>query len=361
MLINRDNYETFFLLYVDNELSAEERRVVEEFVSANADLHEELEVLYSTVLPDNDAIFVPKTQLYKNATPVESVQESLLLMLDNELGEEFQPGILQQINESPEVGEEWSVLQKTVLDKSDRVVFRNKKSLYRHTSRVIPMRLWRVAAAILIGAGIFSAITLYNSSQPGDAYSVRITPDIKTTPKPVEIKATQPVGDEKELLVTGGKTDEMPGNKVERKEKNPEDGQPLVKERLRKVKEEVLQDEKRSPDREPVLVKQDNTVEKSTVRPVENTDEIAVTASPIKGEINNSLINDLEIGKAKITFARLAVNDEDPDRFLNIEEDKVTRTKLGGLIRQVKRVVERNTKIKTSNGLRIGGFEIAIK
>ena len=362
MLINRDNYETIFLMYVDNELSSADRLIVEGFVQTNQDLLEELEVLQSTVLTDDDAVFVPKTQLYRNATPVESVQESLLLHLDNELPDEFRKGLIQQINKNTQVKEEWTLLQKTVLDKNDKILFTNKKLLYRHTDRVISIKIWRAAAAVLIGLGLFTGITLYNgnSDKVIDSASVDTKPDIKTIKEPGSLKNIQPPVEDQDLIATG---DVVPQSERQVRSADVVNSNKKSLDNIGNAgfsKSNSAKD-KTSVKDEVVLTKQDNLFEKSTFQSDKTKGEIVVTNSPVKEELTNTVINDVEVGKKENTYARLALKAEDPDRFLNIEEDKVTRTKLGGIIRQVKRVVERNTKIKTSNGLRIGGFEIAIK
>ena len=59
MKIDRFNYEEFFLLYVDNELSAAERKQVEAFVEQHPDLEEELMMLKQSQLkPDTSVILV---------------------------------------------------------------------------------------------------------------------------------------------------------------------------------------------------------------------------------------------------------------------------------------------------------------
>jgi len=49
------------------------------------------------------------------------------------------------------------------------------------------------------------------------------------------------------------------------------------------------------------------------------------------------------------------------DRILYMKQENLTRSKAAAFFRKVKRVVERNTKIKTGDNISIGGFEIAIK
>ena len=64
------------------------------------------------------------------------------------------------------------------------------------------------------------------------------------------------------------------------------------------------------------------------------------------------------------SYAKTTVfNESAPDnnnKIFYINEEKITRSKIGGLFRKVKRTIERNTNIKTGNGVTIAGFEIAL-
>ena len=67
MEINRNNYEEYFLLYADNELSPTEKKVVEIFVQENIDLKEEFLMIQLTVnCPDPGTKLLDKSFLMKN-------------------------------------------------------------------------------------------------------------------------------------------------------------------------------------------------------------------------------------------------------------------------------------------------------
>jgi hypothetical protein len=65
MEINRNNYETFFLLYLDRELNPSEMSEVEKFVNDNADLQKELSLLRQTVLIPGQTEFDQKELLFR--------------------------------------------------------------------------------------------------------------------------------------------------------------------------------------------------------------------------------------------------------------------------------------------------------
>src|SRR6187551_1601596 len=85
MNINRHNYESYFLLYIDNELPVAERKAVDEFVQANPDLREELVMLQQSILQPGDIVFKEKERLIQYESGDINMQEKLLLHLDNEL------------------------------------------------------------------------------------------------------------------------------------------------------------------------------------------------------------------------------------------------------------------------------------
>ena len=65
IIINQHNYEEFFLLYVDGELSATDKQAVEQFVQANPDLAIELEMLQQTMLAADELVFEDKDLLFR--------------------------------------------------------------------------------------------------------------------------------------------------------------------------------------------------------------------------------------------------------------------------------------------------------
>lgn len=154
MVINRENYETVFLLYLDNELAAQERLAVESFLKDHPDLQVEFELLRDTFLSD-DALpeFSGKESLYRNTSQVTT--EKLLLLLDQELAGPEAASLYQKIAGSEGLSADFSVLQQTRLDSNDTVIYPWKEQLYRkEPARVVGFRKWQLAAAAVLALAL---------------------------------------------------------------------------------------------------------------------------------------------------------------------------------------------------------------
>jgi hypothetical protein len=65
IVITTDNYEHYFLLYIDNELSATEKQLVEHFIAQHPHTKADLEALQATIL-SYDNINIDKSSLFNN-------------------------------------------------------------------------------------------------------------------------------------------------------------------------------------------------------------------------------------------------------------------------------------------------------
>jgi len=165
MNINRHNYESFFLLYIDNELPVAERNALELFVQENADLQEELQMFKQTIVPAEKIMFKGKDNLLKPETVSAEMQEQLLLYIDRELDATQSKELELLLASDESTIAELQLLQKTKLVPDNKIVFADKKLLYRkEPSRVVSFEWRRMAvAAIFIGFAIWGTAIYFNS------------------------------------------------------------------------------------------------------------------------------------------------------------------------------------------------------
>lgn len=158
--INQHNYEAFFLLYVDGELSAADKQAVEQFVQANPDLAFELEMLQQAQLGMEDLVFDDKAILYRNESTeinTHNFEEQFLLYVDNELTTTGKENVERFVLQHPALQETFTVLKQTRLE-TETIVFGDKQSLYRKEEKekpVLYLRWQRIAiAAALMGLAV---------------------------------------------------------------------------------------------------------------------------------------------------------------------------------------------------------------
>jgi hypothetical protein len=164
MKIDRHNYEEYFLLYVDNELTVEQKKLVELFVQDNPDLEEELVMLQQSRLVPETIVFEQKDVLMKedhSFINMNNYEEWLVLYVDSELSKEEGMAVEKFAAEHPSVQSELHLFQQTKLHLHE-ISFPDKNLLYRNKEKanIITLTWWRIAAAAMLV--IAAGITLYS-------------------------------------------------------------------------------------------------------------------------------------------------------------------------------------------------------
>ncbi|MFZ1527375.1 MAG: hypothetical protein WAT19_01400 [Ferruginibacter sp.] len=385
MNINRHNYESFFLLYADKELSAPEKNAVEFFVQQNPDLKEEFDQLQELVLPA-DKLGFDKTGLFKKEDSISALEEKMLMQLDGELNEVQAKELEALLQEDKDLQATYALLQKTKLDPADAPAFENKKILYRYErARLVNMRVLRwAAAAIFLGFGLFAGIKLLNPGTPvansaeiplvkkpsGAGTAAKLIPGDSSSQQVQNKKTNEAVAVNNNNINNGSTvkdnaviaTDPVPENKKTNQGV-------LVK---RSLKQKDLRENKQPGGEEETMAATDpknnrsltvnKTVQQQLPEQRQPGPEKLIAQAPEKVTIDDG--NETLV-PLRESFARQAVFTEPEtagnDKILYMDEDNITRSKTGVIFRKLKRVVERKAKIKPGKSLKIAGFEIAAR
>ncbi len=353
MTINRDNYEEYFLLYTDNELSEQERFAVEDFAQQNPDLQKELVMLRESILIPDAITFENKGSLLHNEHAGAGIQEKLLLLLDNELDAENSQKIQSAIVADNEITKEWRLLQLTQLSVLDKIIFTDKAILYKkEKGKIIPIGWRKIAvAAVLIGFGLWGTVTYFNKGTAGSG-SNGVAVKIPLPPLPNEIiKGGQHAGDTKDSITAISVAD---------------DGQADSRKTAPSVKNSNIEksagSKKEQPDGE-IVIKDPTSINKkpSNNLPVPELEKInskdgnnieVVTVQPLKKheitQLDNSIVSDAA-QSYPVTNTSFAENKDEKITY-GFEEDQPKKGKAGGFFKRLNRVLQRKANIKTGSG-----------
>jgi hypothetical protein len=374
MEINRHNYEEYFLLYIDNELSVADRSAVDVFVEQNPDLRAELESLqHSLFLPEEKFFFPGMEGLLKNETSAtinaDNCEEYFVQYHDGELTASEQKLVEEFVQENPQRKVDFELVQKARVQADKAIIFENKEVLYKRekTEKVIYFAWlrWSAAAAVIVIAGLlwFNKNTLFTGKSAertttfADNHSKAGTVDDKSKSGKVE-------------------TAVQPGNVVTAEQQN--DNPDRVKKSSSSIAATTKQEVKNGPhmdgQNEGTSAKTDE-VKNGTPDPnLPSTDEpnlASTKVEPVKNEIavndpNIAKINE-QVNKPNIASATLASESEekanDNADIAHNESSLGRKSGLRGFIRKATRVIERNANVDPEErpGIMIGNFAIATK
>lgn len=387
MNINRHNYEEYFILYLDNELSSDQRRGVEEFARLHPDLQEELELLQQTkFIPDEQVIFSQKEELLFSGVSsfisISNYEEWLVAYIDNELTPEQRTAVEIFAGQHINVQKELELFQQTRLQ-PEAILFPDKESLYRKEEKVRPIVWWRIAAAAVLFIGISTtAVVLLNNKNGNEITgpgSVASTGGTKQAAKETPV-VTTPINNNqtKDEALADNSTPSTPIEPVNPRNNNgaaaqktklvvPEDRKELQNNSVIKNEPETVaaNSNDKPTNNLPQPLYNPNV---TTKKPDNSVDAAAYTASNDSKEApqqnsNNSVVTTTPPNTYNQQTDAKA-NPEVTDDVMYASNNNGKKGKLRGFLRKVTRTFEKRTNISATDDeerLLVGGLAIKLK
>jgi len=194
MKITRDNYESFFVDYIEGNLHESMIDQFLDFLNQNPDLKEELHLFEEVNLPEEHVVFQEKQQLHKNAADENiRLENSVLAYLEGDLDAEENNAFESYLASHPELKKEYDLFAKTRLTPDSEIKYPEKRKLYRKSGATIVMN-WvaRAAAVLVLIWGINSVIQMQNApeSQKANPKLAEISPKPTSTVKKIDSDKT---------------------------------------------------------------------------------------------------------------------------------------------------------------------------
>ncbi len=378
--INRNNYEEFFLLYVDGELDIAQQHAVENFVQQNPDLTVELEMLVHTKLIPENISFNNKEALLRteghniNET---NYEEFFLLYIDNELSAAKREEVEKYVLQHPKLQDEFITLKQAVLT-PEIISYGNKEDLYRTEKRrtVYLKPLYWAAAAVFVGLcgiGIWMMQTTNNNNVQQPVAVNKPAPTKQPTQntlieKPVttdsikeEVKQ-EPVIAEKALPEKTGK--ETIAKTTHVKKKKADSVTPGPEDNIINEQDEVAY--------QPPVIKRsinNNAAQQSKEPPVDKNDVATGLLQTINPQQNNAAAlqapakedNELQNGYKVYNVAYKEINTNDEDRSLRIGMLDLNKDKVKGFFKKAGRLFGKSNNENEDGKLQVANFEIDTK
>jgi hypothetical protein len=358
MNINRNNYEEYFLLYADNELSQKEKNEVELFVQENMDLEEEFNMIKLTInIPDEKVSMADKSFLIKNELSSfineNNYEEVFVLYHDNELSEQQKNKTEEFLNHNSRFQIDFELIGKAKLDANAAIIFPDKKQLYRKEKdgKVIPLILWRsMAAAVVIGFGFWITTSYFNQKEGTRAVAFEQENIQFPEAKAPKLNSGNPLDSKEENLVSATKNEAA---EKENKEKDPKENQrKIVPDEIKNAVVKTVLNKKIPTEEKAIPLKKDSReILAASVPIAENPDRIIATTSLRQTNPNEHVDRLIQPMEQPVSYAQNAsytIDNNSNDEnyvFYNVKADEFNKTKVGGFLKKVKRIVERTNPI----------------
>lgn len=161
MKITRQNYEAYFIDYLEGNLNEQLVDVFIDFLQQNPDLKEELELFSAVTAVPESLTFNKKKKLYHEKYDLESeFNDAAVANLEGDLSEQEAEAFERYVLAHPEKQEDISLFDKTILKTDESIRFEKKNKLYKRAAgKTILLWSTRAAAVLIVGLVVFSLVT----------------------------------------------------------------------------------------------------------------------------------------------------------------------------------------------------------
>lgn len=153
--INRSNYESFVIDFIDGNLNAEEMSCFKKFLLTNPDIAEEVEDIQDTILTPTNVPFEAKDHLKKKpVTAISGIDENnyeeiFIASYEDELTSNQKSDLDKFLTSNPELHSEYELHRKLKVIPNPEIIFSHKGEL-KHKQRIAPHWYSSAAAVVLL-------------------------------------------------------------------------------------------------------------------------------------------------------------------------------------------------------------------
>ena len=369
MEINRNNYEEYFLLYADNELTDHEKIEVLKFIRENKDLEDEFKTIQDTICKPDNIVMQDKSLLLRatenDFVTEKNYEEIFVLYHDDELNSEERKSTELFVRANPHLKKEFDLISRAKLTPENLIIFPRKKDLYRKEKdgRVISVVFWRsLAAAVFIGFGLWIFETYHdqpvvpqtavieNDSVQGNKQNTAknnidkfIEPSksasLKTLPKQTQDIADNDKSVEKKAVLKQVKQNQQKKNSY--------------------TQQTVKQNDKAETAMKVAVTKEASSDKAQTelaalendLKNIPQNKKIDASGTAFIGDIEinpaqkDNEGNQLAIQAQQASYVTDANQKNENYVFYNVTTEEFRKSKVGSFLKKVKRIVERNNPV----------------
>jgi hypothetical protein len=166
MNITRDNYEIYFLDYLEGNLDEELVNEFIEFLQVNPDLKDELQIAGQVSLEADEVYFRNKEKLYKEEYDREELFiDTSIALLEGDLNDSEKARFISFLKKHPQKQEEAALFEWTKQVPDQNIVFNKKSRLYKRPPQKTIMLWASRAAAVLALAFFMYKIAIYRNPE----------------------------------------------------------------------------------------------------------------------------------------------------------------------------------------------------